>query len=258
MPEYGSSTVCEICGENHPTEAHPKNNEIHLASAEELETMSWVDMKALFDENDHILLSQLESQPIPYFGLHGAAQPALEYHKGFAKSGTLRFDTTTFPNKNINKRTLLNTLYSCARFANNYAFTSLSLRKNVGGHFQIPPEKFHEGGITVVNLEEVYYNKDDTEIESEYPEPPDHFVRSRGTIDLAPETTTSIVKVLLNADLAGYPEIFSKLQNTVDYEFATNGLSERCQVLNTKSRLMLGLLNQKVVEESLRALGVLK
>jgi hypothetical protein len=240
--------------------------QLHVVSLEELEAMSFEEMKELFDENDRILFAYLESRSIPYFGLHGAAKPGLEYHQNFAKEGVLGFDTTTFYDKNVNKRTLLNSLYVCAKTAIGYAFTYQSLRNNHGPSFGdlVPKENLYQGGIEVVNLETDYdesvnyaviTDKTGYEPPNPFPVPPGRVVAKRGVIFLEPDNFKRIVKVLSDSDLAGYPRIFSKYSAAFSEDSKNHG-TENNVFLHGKTLYLEALLSQKVIAESLKALGV--
>lgn len=247
---------CEKCGGNHPTEAHP--TDIRLASREELEGMHFEDMKALFDENEKVLLEHLASHNIPYFGLHGAARPALEMHKKLASEGSIRYDVATFADKNVDKQTLLNSLYVCADLTSNYAFTELGIRDNS----QASKDISHEGGIEVINLEGEQGTIARVEKGGYKPKYPadenSEVVSGRGIIILSPETYSRIVGIITNEDLKGYPEIYNKYFSDANEEHSKNGFSERHKFLHGKYTYIKGLLNQAVIEKSFEALGLTK
>lgn len=237
----------------------PPSPELRLSSVEDLESMSFEQMKALFDENDRKLLAKLEGREVPYFGLHGAAKPALDYHKKFGNDGKLPYDVVTFHDKLVSKRILLNSLYAAAGVSASFAFSGAGLRNSL--NLPVTKKELFQGGIEVVNLE--HNGKNNSILEKlggykpQFPADRDgDVVTARGVIFLSPDNYKQIVKVLSNEDLGGYPKVYSTYLSLMEQEHEANGETEVYKILRGKVVFTEGFLNQKVIEESLKALKV--
>jgi hypothetical protein len=240
---------------------------------EEIEGMSFEEMKALFDNNDQILCNLITDKNIPYFGLHGTSKKGLEFHQTTQGEGKLQFDVATFFDKNINKRVLLNSLYACADKTQSYATYS-------SGDFAL----YNGEGIQVVSLEEenadsnyamygsIPMDGHHSYYEAVYPAQSEEesVIAERGVISLDKTSFNRITKTLTDRDLAGYLKLYIDHASFYEEERKKDKPRESKEgppygpvhtekfifVANKLAGIRI-LLYQKIVEESLKSLGVI-
>lgn len=242
------------------TELKPKGD-FKFPTAQEIKSLSLDELRSVWDSNHQLLIERLRSKNVPFFGFHGAVKDSISHLKSAKQQGRVRVEVATFYKKPEDPETLLVSLYSDAHLSLNYAFRESGLRNNRQTTTEAE-DQMRNGGLAILNLENEGEN-----ISTRYSfegEPikgaemyfgQKEVVSERGLIFIKPENFSTIVKILSDQDLMGYPT----LERRLDEE--RKALGEQAKQTEADKRLWGELyLNrkfavQKAVLDSLDTIG---